>query len=49
MPWRWEILAAGKPRAVAQSDAYSATMTEAMKQGKAALRVLLKKRFPNAA
>ena len=48
-PWRWEIWAAGKTRAVAQSDAQFATMSEAMKQGKAALRALLREKFPNAA
>jgi len=47
-PWRWEIWAAGKTRAVAQSAAYFATMSEAMKRGKAALKALLQK-TPNAA
>jgi hypothetical protein len=48
-PWRWEIWAAGKTRAVAHSERHFATMSEAMKQGKAALRALLQKKFPNAA
>jgi hypothetical protein len=49
MPWRWEIWAAGKTRPVAQSEHYFATMSEAMKQGKAALAALLDKKFPSAA
>jgi hypothetical protein len=49
MPWRWEIWAPGKTRPVAQSEIHFATMTEAMRQGKAALKVLLKKKFPDAA
>jgi hypothetical protein len=49
MPWRWEIWAAGKTRAVAQSEAQFSTVSEAMKQGKAALKVLLQTEFPNAA
>jgi hypothetical protein len=48
-PWRWEISAAGKPKAVAQSERHFATMSEAMKHGKAALKALLQKKFPNAA
>jgi hypothetical protein len=48
-PWRWEIWAAGKTRAVAQSEAHFATMSEAIKRGKAALKVLLQTKFPNAA
>jgi len=48
-PWRWEIWAAGKAKAVAQSDRHFTTMSAAMKQGKAALKGLLQKRFPNAA
>jgi hypothetical protein len=48
-PWRWEIWAAGKTKAVAQSERHFATMSEAMKQGKAALKALLQQKFPNAA
>jgi hypothetical protein len=48
-PWRWEIWAAGRSKAVQRSDRNFATMSEAMKQGKAVLALLLKKRFPNAA
>jgi hypothetical protein len=48
-PWRWEIWAAGKTKAVAHSERHFTSMSEALKQGKAALRALLQKRFPNAA
>ena len=48
-PWRWEIWAAGKAKAVEHSDGYFSTMTEAMKHGKAALGALLRKKFPDAA
>jgi hypothetical protein len=48
-PWRWEIWAAGKTKALAHSNDHFATMSEAMKQGKAALKALLQRRFPNAA
>jgi hypothetical protein len=48
-PWRWEIWAAGKTKAVQQSEQHFATMSEATKQGKAALKRLLQRRFPNAA
>jgi hypothetical protein len=48
-PWRWEIWAAGKAKPVAQAEKPVATMSEAMKQGKAALRTLLKRKFPDAA
>jgi hypothetical protein len=48
-PWRWEIWAAGKAKAVAQSDRHFATMSAAMKQGKAALKGLRQKSFPSAA
>jgi len=48
-PWRWEIWAAGKTRPVVQSAAQFATMSEAMKKGKAALKVLLQEKFPDAA
>jgi hypothetical protein len=48
-PWRWEIWAAGKTKAVAQSERHFVTMSEALKQGKAALKALLQRRFPTAA
>jgi hypothetical protein len=48
-PWRWEIWTAGKARPVALSERHFATMSEATKQGKAALKSLLQNRFPNAA
>jgi hypothetical protein len=48
-PWRWEIWAAGKTKAVEHSERHFATMSEALKQGKAALKELLEKRFPSAA
>jgi hypothetical protein len=47
-PWRWEIWAAGKAKAVAQSEHQFATMSQAKKEGKAALKALLQKKFPNA-
>ena len=48
-PWRWEIWAPARTKAVQRSEKSFATMSEAMKEGKAALAILLKKRFPNAA
>ena len=48
-PWRWEIWAAGKTKAVEQSRQHFATMSDATKAGKAALRELLRERFPTAA
>jgi hypothetical protein len=39
-PWRWEIWAAGRSRPVEQSKQLFATMSEATRQGKAALRRL---------
>jgi hypothetical protein len=48
-PWRWEIWVAGQTKAVARSDRDFATMAEAMKKGKAALKTLLEKKFPTAA
>jgi hypothetical protein len=44
-PWRWEIWEAGKTKAVMSSDQHFATMSEAIKQGKAALGAFLLKRF----
>jgi hypothetical protein len=38
-PWRWEIHAAGKGKAVQQSDFFE-TMSEAIRAGKAALAEL---------
>ena len=49
MPWRWEIWAAGKGRPVILSERHFETMSEATREGKAALKSLLQKRFPNAA
>jgi hypothetical protein len=40
--------AAGKTKAVAHSEWPFATMSEALKQGKAALTARLQKKFPNA-
>jgi hypothetical protein len=48
-PWRWEIWAAGRTRPVEHSNRQFASMSEAMKQGKAALKCLLQKKFPTAA
>jgi hypothetical protein len=48
-PWQWEIWAAGHNKAIEHSRAYYATMSEATRKGKAALKALLKKRFPEAA
>jgi hypothetical protein len=48
-PWRWEIWAAGRTKAVEQSEQNYSTMSAAIKAGKAALKSLLRKRFPSAA
>ena len=48
-PWRWEIWAAGKTKPVAHSEGHFPTMSEATKRGKAALKALLQKKFPDAA
>ena len=48
-PWRWEIWAAVHTKAVEHSKCHYATMTEAIREGKAALNALLKKHFPDAA
>jgi len=41
-PWRWEIFyRAGRSSSIEQSEVYFATMTEANRAGKAALRLLL--------
>jgi hypothetical protein len=48
-PWRWEIWAAGRTKAVEQSNRHFVTMSEAAKEGKAALKALIRKRFPTAA
>ena len=48
-PWRWEIWAAVQTKAVEQSKCHYAPMPEAIREGKAALKALLKKRFPDAA
>jgi hypothetical protein len=47
-PWRWEIWVAGRSKSVQQSRAHFDTMSEAAKQGKAALKAFLRKQFPNA-
>jgi hypothetical protein len=49
-PWRWEIWAAAQTKAVEQSKCHYATMTRrAIRDGKAALKTLLRKRFSDAA
>jgi hypothetical protein len=44
-PWYWEIWAAGKTKSVDRSKRHFKTMSEAIKEGKAALRAFLHKRF----
>jgi hypothetical protein len=44
-PWYWEIWAAGKSKSVMRSERHFETMSEAIKEGKAALRAFLHKRF----
>ena len=46
--WRWEIWAAGK-KSGQRSEEHYTTVSEAMKRGKAALKALLKRKFPDAA
>jgi hypothetical protein len=48
-PWRWEIWAAARTKAVLQSDGHYATMSEALRRGREALKSLLRERFPTAA
>ena len=48
-PWRWEIWAAGKTKAVRHSKEYYSTMSEATRQERAALKALLHEQFPDAA
>jgi hypothetical protein len=48
-PWRWEIWAAAQTKAVEQSKSHYPTMSQAIREGKAALNALVKKRFPDAA
>jgi hypothetical protein len=48
-PWRWEIYAAGRSKPVQNSREYFPTVSEVMKEGKEALQMLLRKRFPDAA
>jgi hypothetical protein len=48
-PWRWEIWEAGKTKAAQHSDRHFRTMTDAIKEGKAALTAFVGKRFPDAA
>lgn len=40
-PWRWEIYRAGRTSPIEHSEIFFATMTEANRAGKAALRLLL--------
>jgi len=47
--WRWKIWAAAQTKAVEQSKTHYASMSEALREGKAALRALLQRRFPDAA
>jgi hypothetical protein len=47
--WRWEIWVAGKSRPIERSEQSFATMSEATREGKAAFKTFLAKRFSNAA
>jgi hypothetical protein len=48
-PWRWEIWVAGKSRPIERSEQPFTTMSEATREGKAAFKTFLAKRFSNAA
>lgn len=48
-PWRWEIWVAGRSRPVERSEQPFASMAQATREGKAALKALLAKQFPDAA
>jgi hypothetical protein len=48
-PWRWEIWVAGKSRPIERSEQPFATMSEATREGKAAFKSFLAKRFSTAA
>jgi hypothetical protein len=48
-PWKWEIWVAGKSRPVARAEGSFASMAEATREGKAALKTFLSERFPSAA
>lgn len=48
-PWRWEIWVAGKSRHIERSEQPFASMSEATREGRAALKTFLAKRFPTAA
>jgi hypothetical protein len=48
-PWRWEIWVAGRSRPVERSERPFASMSQATREGKAALKALLAKEFPMAA
>jgi hypothetical protein len=48
-PWRWEIWVAGRSRHVERSAQPYATMAEATREGKAALKACLSRLFPHAA
>jgi hypothetical protein len=44
-PWYWEVWAAARTKSVMRSDRAFNTMSEASKDGKAALKAYLSKRF----
>ena len=48
-PWRGEIWVAGKSRHIERSEQPFATMSEATREGKAAFKTFLAKRFATAA
>ena len=48
-PWRWEVWGAGRSKVVMHSKVYYATMSQASKEGKAALKALLREKFPEVA
>ena len=48
-PWRWEIWAAGRTGPVQQARHEYESMAEAAREGKAALKTLLRTKFPSAA
>ena len=40
-PWRWEIYRAGRRSPIGQSEAFFESMTQASREGKQALKLLL--------
>jgi hypothetical protein len=44
--WRWEIFAAGRAKFILRADKSFPTMTEATREGKAALKTYIEKEFP---